>query len=261
LPINFHDEHNRHTYAMRSADDSWKSLILDTIDVSNKQIADIGCGGGIYTKALLEMGAGHVIGVDFSEEMLKGAAANCQHMGNVAFHQGDAYHTALLSKSLDIVLERALIHHLDNLDACFVEASRILKEGGALIIQDRTPENCLLPGDEHHIRGYFFERFPQLKPKEIARRYESEQVQQALESSGFQVVKVETLWETRYIYDSFEQLANDLMQRTGRSILHELNDAELLDMIDFLKEKLSHKQFPIIEKDVWTLWFAVKKSS
>jgi len=57
LPINFHDEHNRHTYAMRSADDTWKSLILNTIDVSNKQIADIGCGGGIYTKALLEMGA------------------------------------------------------------------------------------------------------------------------------------------------------------------------------------------------------------
>lgn len=53
MPINFHDEQNRQTYATRNADESWISLIKDPVDISNKRIADVGCGGGIYTKALI----------------------------------------------------------------------------------------------------------------------------------------------------------------------------------------------------------------
>jgi len=258
MPINFHDENNRQTYTTRNADAAWKSLILNTIDVSNKQIADIGCGGGIYTKALIEMGATHVIGVDFSAEMLKGAAGNCQHIENVTFLQGEAYQSDLPTNTLDIILERALIHHLKDLNACFKEAFRVLKNGGVFIIQDRTPIDCLMPGDENHIRGYFFEKFPQLIRKEVARRYDSNQVRKALEVNGFQSIKVESLWETRYVYNDFEQLERDLLLRTGRSILHELSDTELQELVSFLKQKLSHCQLPIIEKDLWTIWFAVK---
>jgi len=56
MPIDFHDEQNKQTYATRNADESWISLIKDTVVVSNTRIADIGCGGGIYTKALIKMG-------------------------------------------------------------------------------------------------------------------------------------------------------------------------------------------------------------
>ncbi|GIP33337.1 hypothetical protein [Paenibacillus sp. J2TS4] len=59
MPINFHDEQNRQTYAARIADESWVSLIREFVEVSNKRVADIGCGGGIYTKALVEKGASH----------------------------------------------------------------------------------------------------------------------------------------------------------------------------------------------------------
>lgn len=55
MAINFHDQRNRQTYATRIADETWKAFIRSTIDVTNKQVADIGCGGGIYTKALLEL--------------------------------------------------------------------------------------------------------------------------------------------------------------------------------------------------------------
>jgi predicted RNA methylase len=41
-------------------------------DFSGKRVADIGCGGGIYAKALAELGAREVIALDYSEEMLKG---------------------------------------------------------------------------------------------------------------------------------------------------------------------------------------------
>ncbi|WP_102712797.1 class I SAM-dependent methyltransferase [Paenibacillus castaneae] len=258
MPINFHDAQNRQTYATRNANESWINLIKDTVDVSNKRIADIGCGGGIYTNALIKMGASHVIGVDFSDEMLQGAANNCKNIQNAAFLQGDAYQSNLPANELDIVLERALIHHLDDLDACFKEAYRIIKDGGVFIVQDRTPKDCLLPGDENHIRGYFFEKFPQLMDKEISRRYDSDQVQQALESNGFRLAKSVSLWETRRVYNDFEQLNKDLLLRTGRSILHELTDVELRELITFIRGKLNGHKSPIIEQDSWTVWFAIK---
>jgi len=184
--------------------------------------------------------------------MLKGAANNCKNIQNVTFLKGDASQSNLPANEIDIVLERALIHHLNDLHACFKEAFRILKDGGILIVQDRTPVNCLLPGDESHIRGYFFEKFSQLIDKEISRRYDSGQVQQALESNGFRLAKTVSLWKTRRVY-------KDLLLRTGRSILHDLTDEELQDLISFIDAKLNGSQPPIIEKDSWTVWFAIKE--
>lgn len=256
--MNFHDEQNRQSYATRNSDQSWISLIRDTVDISNKVIADIGCGGGIYTKSLINMGASQITGVDFSEEMLIAARSNCNDIQNVTFIKGNAYETNLPVKTFDIVLERALIHHLNDLDACFKEAHRIIKDDGIFIVQDRTPNDCLLAGDEHHIRGYFFERFPQLIDTEISRRYDEEQVQQALERNGFRLTKIVSLWETRRMYNHYDQLEMDLLRRTGRSILHELTDDELQQLVSFIREKLEINQPPIIEKDCWTVWFASK---
>ncbi|GMK37009.1 hypothetical protein PCCS19_00620 [Paenibacillus sp. CCS19] len=58
------------------------------------------------------MGASQVKGVDFSEEMLRGASQNCKDCNNIKFIHGDAYDTKLPDGEYDIILERALIHHL-----------------------------------------------------------------------------------------------------------------------------------------------------
>jgi len=152
-----------------------------------------------------------------------------------------------------------LIHHLTELPGCFQEANRVLKPGGVFIVQDRTPGDFLLPGDERHIRGYFFEKFPKLIGAETSRRHNSEQVRQALESSGFRLEREVSLWETRRVYPDFESLRRDLLLRTGRSILHELTDAELRDLISYIEEKLGNPVGPIVEQDAWTVWFAVKR--
>ncbi|MBR2564079.1 MAG: methyltransferase domain-containing protein [Paenibacillus sp.] len=258
MPINFHDKHNRMTYTTRTADVSWLSLIEEHVGISGKKVVDIGCGGGIYTKALANSRAAHVIGVDFSSEMLKGAARQCENLSNVTLQQGSAYNSGLPDNTCDIVLERALIHHLHDLDSCFQEAKRILKAGGVFIIQDRTPEDCLLPGDENHIRGYFFEKYPHLIDMERSRRHKAHEVQSSLDSNGFTVAKTAQLWETRYIYPDLAALNKDLTQRTGRSILHELTDDELNELIEFINSKLKNHTDPIIEKDAWTVWIAVK---
>jgi 2-polyprenyl-3-methyl-5-hydroxy-6-metoxy-1,4-benzoquinol methylase len=70
MPIDFHSAQNRYTYASREADPAWRQAISEIVAMEGKDALDIGCGGGIYTKALAQMGAAHVTGVDFSREML-----------------------------------------------------------------------------------------------------------------------------------------------------------------------------------------------
>ncbi|WP_251551219.1 class I SAM-dependent methyltransferase [Neobacillus muris] len=258
MGIDFHNKKNRNTYSSRSADFSWINAIKELLPIENISIAaDIGCGGGIYTKALSDMGILSVTGVDFSEAILDGARENGKEYTNIMFKQGNAYCSGLTSSRYDLLLERALIHHLDDLHQCFKEANRILKDKGYLIVQDRTPEDCLVKGSESHIRGYFFEQFPELIEKETRRRHSSQVVVEALKEAGFRDIQEVTLWETRKVYETKEQLQTDLLERTGRSILHELTDKELLELVRVIGHSISANS-TIVEKDRWTIWKAVK---
>lgn len=71
MSINFHDENNKYTYATRNAHISWAEMVKNITEIQNKQIIDIGCGGGIYTKELALMGANNVVGLDFSKKYYK----------------------------------------------------------------------------------------------------------------------------------------------------------------------------------------------
>jgi len=196
--------------------------------------------------------------MDFSTGMLKGAEENCKDLNNITFVQGSALETNLKEQQFDVLLERALIHHIADLERCFQDANRVLKPNGRFIIQDRTPEDCALLGSDTHIREYFFEKHPELLEKEISRRYSSRKVSTALKQTGFNMIIELQYWETRRTYNDFEQLKQDLLNRTGRSILHELSEDELIDLVKFIENKIGHiKQ--IKEEDRWTVWIAEKQ--
>lgn len=258
MGIDFHNKKSRKTYTTRNADHSWIRAIKDLVPIKNISLAlDIGCGGGIYSKALSDLGVQFVTGIDFSETILEGAKENCKEHKNISFIKGNALQTGLESNKYDFVLERALIHHIDDLQQCFNEAFRLLKDDGYYIVQDRTPEDCLLKGNESHIRGYIFDLFPKLITKEINRRYQSQLVIDTLKQAGFSQIEEVKLWETRKVYDCKEQLINDLNRRTGRSILHDLDDKELTLLINYIDESIS-ADHSIVEKDIWTIWKAVR---
>lgn len=255
MAIDFHSKANRNTYATRHASAGWAEAIRRYVDPNGKRIADIGCGGGIYSLMWHALGAREVTGIDFSEQMVDRAGEQAACVPGVSFRQGDATATGLPSASVDVVFQRALIHHLESYEACFAEARRLLGPGGRLIIQDRTPADVQLPGSSEHIRGYFFERFPRLLDVEIGRRPTDVAVQRALQAAGFGKMESSTLWEIRKTHESIEQLEEDLAARTGRSILHELSDAELGELISYIAERLPAND-TIVEKDRWTLWSA-----
>lgn len=257
MTINFHTPANRYTYTGRQADVSWRAAISAIVDPIGKCVADIGCGGGIYTRAWSQLGAAHVTGVDFSAQMVQATHESTQDLANVTVQQGSATASRLDDESVDIVFERALIHHLADLIPTVREAHRILAAGGTYIIQDRTVDDVQLPGSPDHLRGYFFECFSKLLEIEKQRRPSRQTVASALLAAGYSSIQAQSLWETRKVYTTPAELADDLRARTGRSILHALTDAELEQLIAHILIHLPSNQ-PITERDRWTIWHARK---
>jgi ubiquinone/menaquinone biosynthesis C-methylase UbiE len=257
MPIDFHDPRNAHTYDTRAADPTWVAAITAIDSSQGRRVLDIGCGGGVYTRAFAELGAASVTGVDFSVAMLEAARAACADLPQVTFQLGDALATGLPDASTDLVYERALLHHLADLSACAAEAYRLLAPGGLYLAQDRTPDDIQLPATPQHLRAYFHERYPRLLEVELRRRPRSDEVLAALTAAGFAQIVTRTFWETRRVYATFDELARDLRRRVDRSILHELNDADVNDLVEYMRARLpEHGPYPDISR--WTLWFGVK---
>src|SRR5258708_1416302 len=256
MAMAFHSRHNRNTYRGREPDAGWSDTIRRIIEPDGQRVADIGCGGGIYSLAWHAAGARDVVGVDFSAEMVSAAREQAAGLSGISFRQGDAVATGLPSGGVDVVFERALIHHLPSYEPCFAEARRVLVPGGRLIVQDRTPADVQLPGSPEHLRGYFFERFPRLLAVETGRRPTDATVRMALRAAGFRDIENVSLWEVRKIHDGVERLKQDPAARTRPSILHDLSDSELGELIAYIEARIPADD-PIIEKDRWTLWSAI----
>ncbi|UOQ42920.1 class I SAM-dependent methyltransferase [Halobacillus salinarum] len=259
MAIDFHDSNNKYTYTNRKVPSEWIEVYGKITSGKHIQKAvDIGCGGGVYSQALVELGSSEVVGIDFSRTMLEGAKENTlPYKSSIQFVLGDAYATGLTSDRYDLVLKRALIHHLDQLSNSVMEAKRILKNEGVLIIQDRTPSDCFLKGSSTHIRGHLFSLFPRLKRIEERRRYKSDVVRRALKQAELKNIQETKLWETRKLYKSKDELLEELRTRKGRSILFELDNRELEKLITYIDSKIGSTE-PIIEKDRWTIWSAEK---
>lgn len=262
MAIDFHNPKNKTSYSERKVDQSWKDMANRLVDINGKSIVDIGCGGGLYTKALMDMGAAKGIGVDFSLPSIETAEKTCVGIKNVTFQQGNALGTPFSEASFDVVLERALIHHIETMElpTCAKEAHRLLKPGGVCVWQDRTPEDVQQKASVEHLRGYLFEKYPALLAVDTRRRHLQETVLEALGSVDFSNIQSYTLWETRGVYANKEALKKSFLRREGRSILHELSDAELNEFTDYLLTKLNtlEEDHPLIDRDRWTIWVAQK---
>ncbi|WP_435738336.1 class I SAM-dependent methyltransferase [Cellulosimicrobium sp. PMB13] len=254
MPIDFDDPANARTYSDRDVDPSWDRAITGVLDPRGRTVVDIGCGGGVYARAWLRLGAAAVTGVDSSASILE--AARAQAPAGLDLHLGDAAATGLSAARVDVVFARALVHHVADLPAVVREAHRLLREGGRYLIQDRTMADVDQPGNERHPRGWLFDVFPRLRQVEAARRPDDASLRDALGAAGFDAPSVRRLWEVRRRYDDREAYLAEIGTRTGRSILHELDDDELSYLVSELRGRLPAG--PVLERDRWTLWCAVR---
>ncbi|MEK8072327.1 class I SAM-dependent methyltransferase [Rhodococcoides navarretei] len=252
MPIDFADPANGDTYSGREADASWGAAITDIVDPVGASVIDLGCGGGTYARAWRTLGA-HVTAVDSSAPILE--SARLSSPADISFECAPAERTGLPDGLADIVFARALVHHLSDASALATEMFRLLRPGGIAIVQDRTSEDATLAGSPTNPRGYIFDAFPRLADIESRRRHGVDDVQAAFTRAGFTDVVTQTLWETRRRYGDREQYLAEIAGRTGRSILHELSDVELAELVEYLRGRLAPGE--LIERDRWTLWTAV----
>ncbi|TFV83462.1 class I SAM-dependent methyltransferase [Blastococcus sp. CT_GayMR16] len=255
MGIDFRDPANRRTYSDREADSSWRDTVVGLVDPAGADVVDVGCGGGTYVRAWQELGAETVTGIDSSSPILDEARSSHGHLPGVTFRLGEAAATGLPDSCADVVFERALVHHVPDLVAVAAEAARLLRPGGVLLIQDRTPDDVAQPGSPAHPRGWLFEVFPRLLDVENARRPTPDALSRALASAGFGDVATTSLWEVRRRYADREDYLAEIASRTGRSILHEVDDAELAELVGELRARLPDG--PLVEQDRWTMWRAV----
>ncbi len=93
-----------------------ETVIVKTLEhapLSKMQtVVDVGTGTGFMAAGLAPL-ARQVIGVDFSDAMLRVAQENMAHVGlsNVEFRQGDLEHLPLEDAAGDVVVANMALHH------------------------------------------------------------------------------------------------------------------------------------------------------
>ncbi|HEY2580710.1 MAG TPA: methyltransferase domain-containing protein [Mucilaginibacter sp.] len=114
------------------------SNLLKNMEITNKHVADIGCGTGRHWAAILEGKPASLTGFDVSAGMLNKlnekypAAHTYQIIDNTFLNIDDA--------SYDVIISTLTVAHIENLEEALRAWCRILKDKGEIIITDFHPD-------------------------------------------------------------------------------------------------------------------------
>lgn len=108
--------------------------VSENLDLTNKVILDAGCGNGSLGNFLRGQKFKSYLGVDVSNEFLDFAIKNVVDE-RITFIQGNLLEGwGFPDESFDIVFSVFVINEIENLDFFFLEASRVLKSNGCVVV-------------------------------------------------------------------------------------------------------------------------------
>jgi len=126
--------------------------VLNQLDLTANLIAaDFGCGSGGWTIPLAKiLKDGRVFAIDILKEPLsalegKARAGKIFNIQPVCSNVEENRGSKLGDNSLDLVLMTNLLFQVENKKAVFLEAKRILKKGGKILVVDWLPKSPLGP--------------------------------------------------------------------------------------------------------------------
>jgi ArsR family transcriptional regulator len=103
-------------------------------------VGDLGCGTGQVASALAPF-VGRLIAVDRSGEMLQAARRRLRDLPAAEVRRGELEALPIADAELDAATLILVLHHLPDPGAALVEAARVLKQGGRLVMADMLPHD------------------------------------------------------------------------------------------------------------------------
>jgi ubiquinone/menaquinone biosynthesis C-methylase UbiE len=129
---------------MLDLDELLFSKMLGTMNLENKQVADIGCGTGRHWPKIFKKNPASLTGFDVSPGMLeklkdKFPEANTRVIADDLFSN-------IKDSTYDVIISTLTVAHIEYIDDALLAWCRILKEDGEIIITDFHPDMLALGG-------------------------------------------------------------------------------------------------------------------
>ncbi|MGE5617599.1 MAG: class I SAM-dependent methyltransferase [Candidatus Woesearchaeota archaeon] len=111
-----------------------RQLAVDTVaDYDEPRVLDVGCGSGRIGEFVLESGASHYVGIDFSEPMIELASSRLSRFGDRVELLTDDFLTASLAGQFDVVLALGLFDYLPNPETFVGRMAELCASGGGVV--------------------------------------------------------------------------------------------------------------------------------
>jgi SAM-dependent methyltransferase len=116
------------------------ALFASTLAVVSKDrfVLDYGCFNGWMIPTLAQCAPRRILGIDISATAIADAKARYESVAE--FSVMDGHRLALADASLDVVVGRAILHHLE-FDTAIAEIHRVLKPGGHALFVEPLRDN------------------------------------------------------------------------------------------------------------------------
>lgn len=159
-----------------------RNLAVETVrGYQAPRVLDVGCGSGRIGEFVLEAGAGHYIGVDFSEPMIELARARLAPFSERVELLTQDFLQAQLEGPFDVILAVGLFDYLPNPERFAGRMFSLAAPGGCVV--GSFPTFSLLKGPVRKVRYEWIGNCPIFN-------YSREQLEQLFGGSGFSPVEI-----------------------------------------------------------------------
>ncbi|MDD3123959.1 MAG: class I SAM-dependent methyltransferase, partial [Candidatus Izemoplasmatales bacterium] len=121
------------------------------------RILDIGTGVGNFIDLISTVNDEYdeIVGIDILDRAIQAAMINFKDKPRIRFEKMDVLNMTFPEASFDIVCLSNSLHHLSNVDETFIAMKKVLKNGGAILINEMKSDNLNQSQMSHLLLHHF----------------------------------------------------------------------------------------------------------